>query len=152
MRPYFEVEVVRVKKGKENYCWQCGIKMYFKHYYCPYCGNRLKSEKSKGNWVNGENLDKIKFPCFCRFDANKGINGEPGKTYKVNGIGIINKNYYEGKQHYELSWADHQSEAEAKSKIIPNLSVLCGTPSLKTLIEIYDIHILKAKIILFEEE
>jgi len=55
MRPYLEVKVVKVKKEKH------------KQHYCPCCGGKIEMEKPKGNWVNGENLDKIKFPCFCSF-------------------------------------------------------------------------------------
>jgi len=38
VRPYLEVKVVKVKKPQPQ-----------------------------GNWVNGENLDAIKFPCFCKY-------------------------------------------------------------------------------------
>lgn len=150
LRPYLEIKVVKAKKEKERQLG--GIRIGDKYYEVSTKGKGIPyfKEFNKGNWVNGENLDKIKFPCFCRFDANKGIYGESGKTYKVNGIGIVNKNYYEGQRHYELSWADRQFKEE--HGILANLSVLCGTPSLKTLIEIYDIHILKGKIIIYEEE
>ena len=103
----------------------------------------------KGNWINGENLDKIKFPCFCRFDHRKGIYG--GKQ-GVHGIGIINRTAEGGRIEYQLSYADRQMENNERLDILANLSVLCSTPSLKRLIELYDIHILKGKIILFEEE
>ena len=159
--PYFETKVVRmgkVRKHKHKYIegWAYG-KYYVR---CIVCGKLIwsepqvkpiKNKQPKGTWVNGENLDKIKFPCFCRFDANKGLHGDPPHNYKVHGIGIINKNYYEGKIHYELSWADRQSESEGE-KYITNLSVLCGTTSLEHLIKLYDIHILKGKVVIFEEE
>jgi len=45
--PYLETKVVKVEKE-----WDAD--------HCPTCGQRI--EEPKGNWVNGENLDKIKFP------------------------------------------------------------------------------------------
>ena len=140
-RPYLEVEVVEVKTKKKKEipagCVNCGAKNI-----CHKYEERYKKLEKKGNWVNGENIDKIQFPCFCTFDANKGIFGDPGKTYKVHGIGKLDLNYTEGQRQYQLSWADHQQK---------DLSVLCETPSLKRLIDIYDIHIEKAKIIIFKE-
>ena len=157
--PYFETKVVKVKKvnkckhntitwfgvtDKSVICKDCG-KLFGKNVdYKDFIDRSIVWQKQlKGNWVNGENLDKIKFPCFCSFDANKGMFGDPSKSYKVHGIGKIDLNYTEGQRQYQLSWADHQQK---------DLSVLCETPSLKRLIEIYDIHILKGKIIIFEEE
>lgn len=130
VRPYLEVKVVKVKKEKEQK-------------YCPCCGGKVEMEKLEGEWVNEENLDKIKFPCYCTFDANKGMLGDPNRSYKVKGIGRIDLNYTESQRQYQLSWADHQEN---------DLSVLCSTPSFKRLIEIYNIHIRKVKLILFEEE
>ncbi len=89
-RPYFETEVVKVKKErkcKHNYgvfrCYECG-KMLEK--YVPSDTMSIK-KKPKGNWLDGENLDKIKFPCFCSFI-------EDGKKY----YGEINLNYNEHKE------------------------------------------------------
>ena len=127
-RPYFEMKVVKVKGKKKE--------------YCPRCGSEIIMEKPVGNWVNGENLDKIKFPCFCIFDSNKGING-CASGQAVKGVGIINKTWEEGKDQYQLSWGDHQEKG---------LSVLCTTPSFKRLMEIYVCKIVPAKIIIFEEE
>jgi len=144
--PYFETKVVKVKKERKNNNL-CSPSCSWNG-FCIHQKKRIGKKKciiseNRGNWVNDENLDKIKFPCFCRFDANKGMFGDPSKNYKVHGIGKIDKNFTEGQVQYQLSWADHQQE---------NLSVLCETPSLKRLIEIYDIKIRKAKLIIFEEE
>ena len=131
-RPYLEVKVVKVKKEKENYCWQCGIKMYFKHYYCPYCGNRLRKTKPKpkGNWVNGENLDKIKFPCFCSWHIPLDEDVQYGMLFK-NNDGMFQLIRIE--QH---TYSPHVAIAE----------------NLETLIRNWNIHILKGKIIIYEEE
>ena len=141
-RPYLDVEVVEVKVKEyiPKVCRGCE----FLKKGCKDVGDRRKEEfkRKPGNWVNGENLDKMEFPCYCTFDANKGMFGEPGETYKVWGIGKIDLNYTEGQRKYQLSWADHQQH---------DLSVLCETPSLKRLMEIYDIHIEKAKIVIFKE-
>jgi len=142
--PYFETKVVKVKKEKKE---EKSFAMYCKyHNNCEYQKVEpyaLVKEHRKGTCVNGENLDKIKFPCYCSFDANKGCYGKPNKTYKVHGIGRLDKTFSEGQLQYQLSWADRQSK---------DLSVLCSTPSLKKLMEIYDIEIRKGKIIIFEEE
>jgi len=140
-RPYLEVEVVEVKTKKKKEipagCVNCGKKEFCARYERDY-----KKLEKEGNWVNGENLDKMKFPCYCTFDTNKGMLRDPGKYYKVCGIGKIDMNFTEEQVQYQLSWADHQQEG---------LSVLCETPSLKRLIELYDIHIEKAKIVIFKE-
>jgi len=134
-RPYFETKVVKVKKIEKPIV----SSKEWTPDYCPCCGQRTVEEK-KGNWVNGENLDAIKYPCLCRFDARKGIYPH---SNAVHGIGMINKTFTEEQVEYQLSWADRQSK---------DLSVLCSTPSLKKLMEIYDIEIRKGKIIIFEEE
>ena len=167
-RPYFETTVVKVKKEKK--CNHLNAPCIHTYIYngkirCPQCGKILTSEwlekrkildpllvkedKEKGNWVNNENLDAIKFPCFCRFDYRKGIFG--GKQ-GVHGIGIINRTAEAGEIQYQLSWADRQMENSGRLDISENLSVLCTAPSLKRLIELYDIHIKHGKIIIYEEE
>lgn len=140
-RPYFETEVVKVKKEKKKCSHnfqkiiprkECDV------YQCFYCG-RLKyqpienmnnlPEVRKGNWVNGENLDKIKFPCFCSY---------------IDKISKI-KCYAEMHQYdkgYKLSRL-FQADCE---------SIFYGDISLKKLIINLDIHILKGKITIFEGE
>jgi len=141
-RPYLEVEVVKVKKENIIKC-KLHIGECKGCNFNGYCMYQVDNKKLEGNWVNGENLDKIKFPCYCKFDANKGMFGDPNQSYKVHGIGRIDLNYTESQRQYQLSWADHQEN---------DLSVLCSTPSFERLIEIYEIHIRKDKLILFEEE
>lgn len=148
---YFETEVVKVKKVKKSADLYIKTQELFGKMYGYYMdkNNKLCLEEIKDNWVNGENLDKIKFPCFCRFDPRRGIFG--GKQ-GVHGIGIINRTAEGGKIQYQLSWGDRQMENSGRLDILANLSVLCTTPSLKRLIELYDIKIRKGKIIIYEEK
>ena len=84
--------------------------------------------KLKGNWVNGENLDKIKFPVPCSYvDEDK-------KKH----IGMLNCYV----NQYRLYVLEKQS----------NDNFVDDCTSLKNLIREYDIHILKGKIIIYEEE
>ena len=129
MKPYLEVKVVKVKKEEKS----CNAE-----FICPICNKVLhhkdKPEK-KGNWVNGENLDKIKFPVPCTHKDKS--NGYSGYGMLMRGINQHMDSIYIladiGKQRDELTTVS-QSE------------------SLRDLIETWDIHIIKAKIILFEEE
>jgi len=138
-RPYFELEVIKIKKPK--YQSREVIKFMGKKYEVfikdgKVSIRRHKHFRSEGNWVNGENIDKIKFPVPCRFNHFKdGIQG-------VHGIGMINKTFGCGQIEYELVRIDYQQN---------DINSLCSTPSLKRLIELYDIHILKGKIIIYEE-
>ena len=126
-RPYFECEIVKVKKKKtySNHTIIDGKKYVL---YQDKKGN-VYPHKNKGNWVNGENLDKIKFPCFCRFRGN-----QPG---------MLASGYpsYDNDK-YILHSLKEQGEC----------STIYRSNSLKELIESYDIHILKGKIIIFEED
>jgi len=68
-RQYLELKIVKVKKCRHFLAkWTPG-----NIYKCCKCGKIVterghKPIKPKGNWVNnGENLDKIKFPCFCSY-------------------------------------------------------------------------------------
>lgn len=120
-RPYFETKVVKVKKEE-------------KQKYCPCCGGKIEMEKPKGNWVNDENLDAIKFPCFCSYQI-----GESKK------LGQINTDFFKGYTQYTLSIIDRQvGNSETTSWV--------RYDSLKLLIRDYNVHILKGKIILFEEK
>jgi len=105
-KPYFEIKVVKTKKPKI---------------------------KKEGNWVNGENLDKIKFPCLCsyvymnvkRFGELRIVaDGKYGSIYTIFNL--------------------------RQMKTTSGWSVREFT--LKAIIENYNVHILKGKIILFEEE
>jgi len=126
--PYFETKVVKVKKG--------GYRLgdTFK---CPKCGELFipipRTDKPKGNWVNGENLDKIKFPVPCRF-GNRGKLG-----LLLNGVDDNGNNIFEL----------HQITEQISKH---NCTRMNHQKDLKALIKQYNIHILKGKIILFEEE
>ena len=113
-RPYFEMKVVKVKKEEKEWTPDC----------CPCCG-------AKREWVNDENLDKIQFPCFCRYSKNQ--------------HGIITKTYIG--EHKETIYTLHGIERQFSS-----LSSIKSYDKLRRLIEAFDIHILKGKIIIFEEE
>ena len=88
----------------------------------------MVEEEKKGNWVNGENLDAIKFPCFCSY-SNK----------SEKGIGFFSMN--DG--HYYINNINFQTKNKAD---------VDDSFDLKKLIKRNDIHILKGKIIIFEEE
>jgi len=80
---YSETKVVKVKKEK-NKCEHPHppamviLKEEYAQFKCLRCGeiygtnilSNLWEEQPKGNYVNGENLDKIKFPCFCSYSNN----------------------------------------------------------------------------------
>ena len=75
-RPYLETKVVKVKKEKkcQHLKYMVGYVPTGSYYECPACGKKvyIKNVKDKkGNWVNGENLDRIKFPFFCRYENNR---------------------------------------------------------------------------------
>jgi len=119
-RPYLEVKVVPVKKEEKE-----------KH-YCKMCGSEVEMEKPNGNWVNGENLDEIKFPAPCRYGG-----GMLGMITRTKANESMDEDFYTlhdiGKQH--------SSYSSVRSYY-----------NFRDLIEVWDIHILKAKIILFEEK
>ena len=135
--PYFEVKVVNWYPDKET------IK-------CSNCGKILdlqwSEKRPKGNWVNGENLDKIKEalekgqPCLCSY-----------KTicmgYKKHGM-LITDIDNEGNNVLHLIKMDSWG---IKILLCAKTTYYCDE-NLKKLFEEYDIHILKGKIILFEEE
>ena len=135
--PYFELKVVKVK-GEEKE--EKGFAMYCKYHHnnCEYQRVEpyvLVKEHPKGNWVNGENLDAIKFPCFCSYIVF--ITGE--KKY-----GELNKNWDDlaYKNIYELS----------PLKQCDDLSVYYTDTSLKKLMINLKIKIKKGRIIIYEEE
>ena len=140
--PYFETKVVKVRKDKKcehEYAPDMHAYMYNGTIKCPVCGRKLNSEwlrnrmiedikkQPKGNWVNGENLDKIKFPVPCSYVEDE-----------VKHIGMLNK-YVDVYRLYHI-------EKQSKDNFVDDCT------SLKNLINSYDIHILKGKILIFEEE
>ena len=121
--PYFELKVVKVKKEIEKKQGEC------KEYRKLWCGKcpRIPKQK-KGTWLNGENLDKIKFPVPCSY-----IDDDKKKH-----IGILNC-YVKWYRLYNI-------EKQSKDNFVDDCT------SLANLIRAYNIHILKGKIIIFEEE
>lgn len=131
---FFETKVIKVKKekGVSHHC--------NKWFTCPICGKKLshnyKGEKEKGNFVNGENLDKIKFPCFCSFsdpilkDCRYGM--------------IINEGYFNNYLLVEVKTSGQSDSNMVRDK--------ASRKALKDLIQYWDIHILKGKIIIFDFE
>ena len=122
--PYFETKVVKVKKQPKD-----SATIYNQ---CPICKEIHKCNfKKQGNFVNGENIDKIKFPCLCSWNIplDKDINY--GLLIKItNDLYTL---YNINKQH--------------------SYSLVVGIDNrLKDLIKRWNIHILKGKIIIFEEE
>lgn len=120
LRPYFEMEVVKVKKKE----WIPD--------YCPCCGQR--TVEKKGNWVNGENLDKIKIPVPCSYVMDN------EKKY-----GMLNRVFFRGEYFYVIINCSQQY-------VDVNGEPFYHPSNLKTMFENLNIHILKGKIILYEEE
>ncbi len=125
---YFETKVVKVKKEKKIKCEQpCNDE-----YYCFCCKYNFTPKQPKGNYVNGENIDKIKFPCFCSYNGNR--------------YGLITRtkaNEYYDEVFYTLHSIDKQRSSFSSIRSYINF---------RDLINVWDIHILKGKIIIYEEE
>ena len=131
-RPYLEVEVVEVKVKKERRkeipktCVDCEwVSSCYRDYY--------KKLEKEGTWVNGENLDKIEFPFFCTFGVGSRCYGMVIKTIM---------DYQNCDTAYLLFSIDGQ---------IRGITSIDRDLSLKHLIEIHNINVLKGKIILFKE-
>ena len=136
---FFETKVIKVKKEKKE-CEHKNVK-----FQCCTCGKILSEHSTynnfknkKGNWVNGENLDKIMFPCFCSYSINTLDN--PAEK-QLGFIDYISTNGEKAK--YILLNIGWQKKG---CKLIPI------SDSLENLIISYHVHILKGKIIIFEEE
>ena len=148
---YFEVKVVKVKK--EKYPKECKhLEILFKDgiFQCVNCGHRLKikrydkntrwgfiefnQKQPKGNWVNGENLDKIMFPCFCSYIfGNHKFYGEIDKNWDDLAYDWV----------YQISMRNQQTK---------QLSVVLSCSSLEDMFINHKVKILKGKIVIFEEE
>jgi len=135
--PYFETKVVKVRKTEEeNLCGGIrigdkGYRVFRKGKGVPY----LKEIKQKkGNWANGENLDKIKFPCFCSFMYGA------EKCY-----GEINKNLVFKTNEFEFTMTDLTKQTK-------RVSIVYGYPTLKEMIEELKVKIKPGKVVIFEEE
>ena len=132
--PYFETKVVKVRKEKtKDLTMYCSCQQNCEYQKIrPYV---LFTEQPKGNWVNGENLDKIKFPCFCSYTPAKNA-----KSY-----GQLNKGFFRGDYYYFITDESHQYDDA-------NCEQFYHSSNIERLFKDYNIHILKGKIILFEEE
>ncbi len=118
VKPYFEMKVVKVGKPKP------------KLFMCKACGTILPAEKPKGNWVNSENSDKIKFPCFCSYSGSR--------------YGMITRtkaNEAFDNEFYTLHGIEKQHSSFSSVRSYYNF---------QDLIRVWDIHILKGKIIIYE--
>jgi len=128
-RPYLDVEVVevKVKKKKEipKICINCDYKEG-----CTFYQRNYKKLEKEGTWVNGENIDKIEFPCACTYD----LYGERRCGILTSGIPIM-----------ESEYILHSINPQMRD------SVEVRKASLEELIKQYDIHIEKAKIVIFKE-
>ena len=134
---YFELKVVKVKKEKCKHYQFSRTEYMNSEYYCrcPKCGESiLIKDKYKGNWVNGENLDKIKFPCFCSYKSGN------HKFY-----GEIDKNWD------DLAY-DYVYQISQRTQQATGLSVVFTYMSLEELFKNHKVKVLKGKIIIFEEE
>ncbi len=140
-RPYFETKVVKVKKvekGKEK-CIHVGM-AYAENktgdtIECMNCGEYFVlegKEQPKGNWVNGENLDKIKFPCFCSYGGS-----QYGMITKTKANEAFDNEFY---------------TLHGIKKQYSSFSSIRSYYNFVDLIRVWDIHILKGKIIIFEGE
>jgi len=123
VRPYLETKVVKVKKIEKPIV----SSKEWTPDYCPCCGQR--TVERKGNWVNGENLDAIKFPCFCSYSNDK-----------EKGIGFLSVD----KGYYYIANINFQKKTQEDIKN--------SLGNLKDFVIKNNIHILKGKIIIFEEE
>jgi len=128
-RPYFELKVIKIKKPK--YQSREVIKFMGKKYEVfikdgKVSIRRHKHQRQEDNWVNGENIDKIKFPVPCSYV-------DDGEKH----IGMLNKYV----NWYRLYYIEKQSDD----------NFVDDCTSLRNLINDYDIHILKGKVIVYEE-
>jgi len=145
--PYFELKVVKVKKEK-NKCehpfrtWESGL--FYPKFKCTKCGEFVipPFKMEEGNWVNGENLDKIKFPCFCSFlvDGKERVYGELDDCVNYNRQIICIKELVQqvGQLYIRMNRQRYYFEFP-----------ICD---LGSIVKTKDIHILQGKITIFEEE
>ena len=135
-RPYLDVEVVEVKVKKyiPKVCRNCpSIEG------CTDIEDRRREEfrRKPGTWVNGENLDKIKFPCVCSYRQD----GE----LKYGELDIVFSNGY---YYYKLR---ELKQMKGKCVIEIATSEQHYRLDLIDLMKKFDIHIEKAKIVIFKE-
>ena len=153
---YWDVKVVKVKRNK---CNHDEVVCKYGVIRCKRCGRYLKIEckepnqdgvgiwgysidkniQPKGNFVNGENIEKIKFPCLCSFEDGNGI--------KLYGEMDYIPNNYGGGEYYRIrvlkQVKDYKKDIFCYSATSKNL---------EELIETFKVKILKGKEVLFEKE
>ena len=129
-RPYLEVKVIKIRK-KERIVKKV-IDFQGKKYMIVGIKPKpvIKEYKPKGNWVNGEHLDKIKFPCFCSYSDGEG-------SERKKGFLSMNNGYY------------YIANINTQKKMQNDVTDPCL--GLNKFITKYNIHILKGKIILFDD-
>lgn len=103
----------------------------------PYLG--IEKIERKKNKVRNENINRIKLPCFCTYESNKGKRR----------LGIIVNDWFQffGKDDdsiYSIVSIDKQTPKKIGNKIASRCT-------LKELIEEYKVNIIKAKIRVFED-
>ena len=134
-RPYLKVEVVEVKvKKKEEIpkgCVDC-----FRREHCGIYQTEYKKLEREGTWVNGENLDKVEFPCVCSYRKNQELK-----------FGELDKVYSDGSFHLSLRELKQVKEGWYPGTYEAYYCVL----DISTLFRVFDIHIEKAKIVIFKE-
>jgi hypothetical protein len=152
---YFDLKVVKVK-GKKK-CEHKEVYSEEGKFKCVNCGRELTTEcfesrdgigiwkwvvkknEKQANFVNGENLDKIKFPCWCSFEDGNGI--------KLYGEMDYIPNNYGGGEYYRIrvlkQVKDYKKDIFCYSATSKNL---------EELIETFKVKILKGKVVLFEKE
>jgi len=140
---FFETKVIKVKKEKKRCGHQPAMVILgdkYAKFKCIKCGEIYSSDisstlwgkREKGNLVNGENLDKIMFPCFCKYLNNR--------------YGIITSKYDKGNEEFFINRLLINDEPQW------NYSTDVCSVSLEKLIKDYNVKILKGKILIFEEE
>ena len=149
-RPYLETKVVKVKKpevtiaDRNDKNWKYVSDKDLVGLINIAHGKLRKREisrRGKGNWVNEENLDKIKFPVPCSY-----IHNTSGKKH----LGMVSKGYNSKSDEdvYSIICIDKQVNGKDDGQLF---SRIYTNDSLKNLIEYHNVHIKKGKIIIFEE-
>ena len=134
-RPYLDVEVVEVKTKKYIPKWCRGCEH---NKVCSLVDSAIKDELKyrEGTWVNGENIDKIQFPCVCSYRKNQELRyGTLDKVFSDGSFGIILRELKQIKE----GWYPGNYEA------------YYDAVDFEVLIKCWDIHIEKAKIVIFKE-
>lgn len=140
---YFSVKVVKVRKKKREKI-QCNNHCLIfnnNQIVCYKCGEVFGGNKRpKGNFVNGENLDKIMFPCLCSFliDGER-VYGELDDCVNYNRQIICLKELVE-----QIGQLNIRMDKQRYYLEFP----ICD---LGSIVKTKNIHILKGKIIIFEE-